>query len=338
MSTTSSFPTYKSHLSIPYTTPPLPLRTLDIHIPIPPPILSSSTITTPPPSQPHIYTILYIHGGAFRDPLVTSQSLLPSLPHLLSCPPPLPHADEREAKIAAVVAVNYSLCPYPTHPTHPSKPRGRGGEEEGRGARWPDHVGDIRAALGFLFGEGHDDDGSGSDGDDAGKDFRDAVRGSEIVLVGHSVGATIAFALAMGIEDRVHDGAGDAVVGVRMRIRAVVGLAGIYDFTALRDAHAEHRGLYEGFTNEAFGAEEDGGWERGNIVEAVRKLKGIMGGVELVVLGHSKGDELVEWGQVDLMAGALREKGWRNGEQGKAEGKELLVEEEKIWRDVSRLH
>lgn len=326
MPTTSS-PTYKSHLSVPYTTPPLPLRTLDIHIHIPTPSSSTPPPSAPPPPlslQPHTYTILYIHGGAFRDPLITSQSLLPSLPHL------------KESKIAAIISVNYSLCPYPTHPTHPSKPRGDGGgEEEGRGARWPDQVMDVSAALGFLFGDGHDDGERG---------FRDAVKGSDIVLVGHSIGATIAFALAMGIADRVHDDADDPMAGVGKRIRAVVGVEGVYDFTALRDAHMEYRGIYEEFTDEAFGAEEEGGWERGNMVEAVRKREGKMGVVEVVVLGHSKEDELVEWGQVELMEGALRERGWRKGEKGKWKGggKEVLVEEikgghDEIWEKGEEL-
>ncbi|KAI4107987.1 MAG: hypothetical protein L6R37_001269 [Teloschistes peruensis] len=304
MSTTSS-PTYKSHLSIPYTIPPLPLRTLDIHIPTtttPPPPTSSTTPTPPPP--PHTYTIIYIHGGAFRDPLVTSQSLLPSLPHL------------KLGKIAAIVSVNYSLCPYPTHLTHPSKPRGGGGEEEGRAALWPDQVADVRAALEFLFGDIQGDEVHPLHDDDfGGRGFRDAIRASETILVGHSVGATIGFALAMEITDRVHDeGAGDAIVGIGRRIRAVVGVEGIYDFTALRDAHVEYRDGYEEFTSEAFGAEEDGGWERGNMVEAVRKRERMLEGVEVVVLGHksSNGKGLAEGGKGKGKGGRKGVLGGRN--------------------------
>ncbi|KAA6407306.1 MAG: alpha beta-hydrolase [Lasallia pustulata] len=65
-SSTDSPDTYPKHLlSIPYS-PLSPLNTLDIHIPAP---LS--------PSDTHKYWIIYLHGGAFRDPTCTSTSILP---------------------------------------------------------------------------------------------------------------------------------------------------------------------------------------------------------------------------------------------------------------------
>ncbi|KAL2052690.1 hypothetical protein ABVK25_006930 [Lepraria finkii] len=65
-SSTPSAPLYTSTLSLPIPPTP-PLNTLDIHLP-----------TTPPLSPS--YHLIYIHGGGFRDPLVSSTSLLPSLP------------------------------------------------------------------------------------------------------------------------------------------------------------------------------------------------------------------------------------------------------------------
>ncbi|KAI4245478.1 MAG: hypothetical protein L6R40_002539 [Gallowayella cf. fulva] len=270
--------TYTSHLLIPYTSPTLPLRTLDLHIP------------TTPPSTPS-YTIIYIHGGAFRDPLITSTSLLPSLPFLFPASTsnhnrnPNPNATssnstpnkEKSHKhhIASIASLNYRLAPYPTHPTHPSS-----ADDESRNARWPDQVADVRAAMKWLV-------------DNDARDGYEGLRaGSGIILVGHSVGATIAFAVALGL----HEGREEKFKGPRERIKSVVGVEGVYDFTALRDAHAGFRDVYEEFTKGVFGDERHGGWEEGNIVRMVRE-GGEMDRVEVVVLGQSREDELVEWGQ-----------------------------------------
>ncbi|KAL8780710.1 MAG: hypothetical protein Q9213_006356 [Squamulea squamosa] len=147
----------------------------------------------------------------------------------------------------------------------------------------------------------------------------------DVFLVGHSVGATIAFAVALGLGYRDAESE-DEFQGLRAKVKAVVGVEGIYDFTALRDAHLEYRGIYEEFTNGAFGEEEDGGWEKGNMIAKFREGEK-MDGVEVVVLGQSRHDELVEWGQIETMEKVLREQGWR--------GKGDLEGEGRSWRDVS---
>ncbi|KAL8736213.1 MAG: hypothetical protein Q9166_000368 [cf. Caloplaca sp. 2 TL-2023] len=298
---------YTSHLSLPYTHPSLPLRTLDLHTPTTPPWEGS-------------YTIIYIHGGAFRDPHITSQSLLPSLPFIFPFPNPDSGSNSHKPHnhVAAIASLNYRLSPYPHHPTHPSRE-----EDESRNARWPDQVRDMRTAMTWLLG---------NDGVDR-SNFPD-LKGNDVVLVGHSVGATIALAVALGLDYRDDDDE-DGFRGLRKRIKAVVGVEGIYDFTALRDAHAEYRGVYEEFTNGAFGDEKDGGWEKGNIVRRVRE-GGEMNGVEVVVLGQSREDELVEWGQVEIMERVLKEKGWQAGDDGKGKGKEVTTVElegghDEIW-------
>ncbi|KAI4120643.1 MAG: hypothetical protein LQ338_006867 [Usnochroma carphineum] len=283
----SSPPTYTSHFSIPYTSPPSPLRTLDLHIPTTPPHLPS-------------YTLIYIHGGAFRDPLLTSQSLLPSLPHLFpSQTPPTKNLHRHHQKIAAIASINYRLSPYPTHPTHPSTP-----DDESRNARWPDPVRDVRAAIHWLGSE----DGAGRN--------KFPTFPTTYIIIGHSVGATIAFALALGLDGSGH--------GTSKPFRAIVGVEGIYDFTALRDAHLASRGIYEEFITAALGAEERGGWDKGNMVRGARERREtmmMMEGTEVVVLGHSRADELVEWRQVEMMGEALRGQGWQAGDggQGKQE-------------------
>lgn len=152
--------------------------------------------------------------------------------------------------------------------------------------------------------------------------------GSGIILVGHSVGATIAFAVALGL----HEGREEKFKGPRERIKSVVGVEGVYDFTALRDAHAGFRDVYEEFTKGVFGDERHGGWEEGNIVRMVRE-GGEMDRVEVVVLGQSREDELVEWGQVEMMEETLRGNGWCREGQVEEGGKEVMAVELKGGHD-----
>ncbi|KAL8839493.1 MAG: hypothetical protein Q9170_001716 [Blastenia crenularia] len=295
--------TYESHFSIPYTSPILPLRTLDLHIPTTPPFPSTSN-----------YILVYIHGGAFRDPLVTSQSLLPALPSLF------PRSSQPH-HITAIASINYRLSAYPAHPTDPSRP-----DDESRKARWPDHVRDVESAIAWLFGS--------AEKGQAEREKYPKFESESVILVGHSVGATIAFALALGL---------DGVVTTQRtsRFKAVVGIEGIYDFTALRDAHLEYRGVYEEFTTAALGNERNGNWEKGNVARMVRE-GGEVEGMDVVVLGHSKEDELVEWGQMEVMGKALRENGWHEpdniGEGGrKVALVELKGEHDEIWQKGEKL-
>ncbi|KAL9020642.1 MAG: hypothetical protein Q9185_002090 [Variospora sp. 1 TL-2023] len=322
--------TYTSHLSIPYTSPSLPLRTLDLHIP-----------TTPPQQSPS-YTIIYIHGGAFRDPAITSHSIIPSLPHLFFPSSSSAHQNTR-TRIAAIASINYRLSPYYPASHHPTDHPSRADDDESRNAKWPDHVHDVRAGIEWLL---RSDVGrerakkkylapplKEEEKEEEEEEEEEAEKkGEGIILVGHSVGATIAFAIALGL-----DGIGVEGNGHEVMVDAVVGVEGVYDFVALRDAHLESRSVYEEIATGAFGNEESGGWERGNVVKAVGEGKGFRG-TEVVVLGHSKGDELVEWGQMKMMDEALREKGWWGGDGGGkvGKGKEVTMMElegghDEIW-------
>ena len=252
-------PNYTSRLSVPYASFHS-LQTLDLH-----------TRTSPPTSP--AYNIVYIHGGAFRDPLKTSQSLLPSLPLLFKNP-----------NIIKVASVNYGLSPYPTHPTHPSSPG-----DKSRNARWPDHINDVRSAIAWLFS-------------DQGGGWKD---GEEWLLVGHSVGGTMAMMLAMEppeIDEPLDRPWGDENQKLP-GLKGVVGLSGIYDFGALRDAHLAYRDIYDTFTTAAFGPEERGGWERGDLLRCRRETRE---GLEVVLVAGSRGDELVEWAQAESMFGMLK--------------------------------
>lgn len=94
-------------------------------------------------------------------------------------------------------------------------------------------------------------------------------------------------------------------------LKAVISLEGIYDFTACRDAHPWLRDVYNAFTTGAFGPEEERGWERGNLLRCKRRFRD---GVETVVVGHSRDDEMVEWEQGQRLIGVLESEREGRGE------------------------
>lgn len=165
--------------------------------------------------------------------------------------------------------------------------------------------------------------GGGGGGEEGGWGFAKGM----LVLVGHSVGATMGLKMLLG-----GFGTGSE------RVKAVVSLAGIADFVALRDAHLELRGPYDGFCTAAFGEEEGGGWELGRVFSrrgvwpdgqggedvgaGVMETDGGLeeAGVEVVVLGQGRADELVEWDQVEILRDGLRSMGWEE-EEAEAEEK-----------------
>ena len=198
---------------------------------------------------------------------MTSLSLLPSLPSLFST-----------GHIAGIASVNYRLCPHPHHAGDPSEPG-----DGARNAAWPDAIEDVREGIRWLKREG------GMVG--------------EWVVCGHSVGGTMAVMVGMdGVSGQGVWGREGGMDGVR----GVVAMEGIYDFTACRDAHPGLREMYDAFTTGAFGPEEGGGWERGDVLRCGRRMRD---GVEAVVVGHSRGDELVEWEQGEKLVGVLEREG-----------------------------
>ena len=317
---------YTSTFSIPYG--PSSLQTLDLH-----------TRSIPPSNRPsrtpgYGYWIIFVHGGALRDPLTTSLSILPSLPALFALP-----------NVEAVVGVNYRLSAYPRHRTQPSN----------EGVKWPVHFEDVRRGVGWVWGVGGMKDAIGRGG-----------RGW--VMVGHSVGGTMSLLLASasdnaaGKEGRQGEEAGEGVRDALSHLKAVVSVAGIYDFPLLlRNAQQEQKAEYEEFIEAAFGGidvseqkridrsevrgdsagekatkreQESTGYEvNGHIAEGGQRYEGapnhakkentrgyeaaknapslltplptLLDNVEAVVVAHSRGDELVEWEQGRRMVEGL---------------------------------
>ncbi|KAI1503582.1 hypothetical protein F5X99DRAFT_406895 [Biscogniauxia marginata] len=270
------------------------------------------------------YWIIYIHGGAWRDPRVTLETFAPGADKIL----------QRAAcggRIAAFASLDYRLSPHPGFPQDPAAtPPARL-----RGARHPDHVDDARAALAFLqarygFGAGY-------------------------VLVGHSAGGCMALQLVAGLyssssssssssapkEESQGGGGGsssssssssssnsknssaDVPAAFFLLPRAIVSLEGIYDFSGIA---ARLGPAYAEFLAGAFGGEE--GWAAAAPVGCAGSFGERWPGGRLV-LAWSRDDELVDEPEVDAMARRLR----RDGVEGLVVSKDVLRgRHDEIWQ------
>lgn len=239
------------------------------------------------------YNNSYIHGGAWRDPTITSASFEPA-ETLLRSYPGLP--------ISGFASICYRLSPHPSHPQNKDKTP----ETQYRGAKHPDHIRDVEAALAFLQNT---------------YNF-----GPRYVLVGHSCGATLAFQAVMGAvaghREQSYSGAEDSGIDAKQvsmspgplppklssHPTAIVGVAGIYDLRKLQNDNRDIS-AYREFIEGAFG-EDELLWDAVSPAQMVGS-RGIEGGWKtgrLVVLAHSKEDELVNEEQLTSLRDAL--KGW----------------------------
>ncbi|KAL7276123.1 hypothetical protein RUND412_000886 [Rhizina undulata] len=200
--------------------------------------LNHITLTLPStPPSPGAW-LLYIHGGAWRDPTVTSATADPLFTHLRAIHPRL-----------ATASISYRLSPHPAHPHL----------KDENNTRHPDHIDDVCSAIRELI-------------EHWGLKLEDAV------LVGHSAGATLAFQ-ALGRWLQEEGGSG--------KMKAVVGVEGIYDLRDLLEEYSD----YESFISGAFGVDRDV-WDSASPVSAsYTSYKGKL------VLVHSDDDELLSWRQ-----------------------------------------
>lgn len=210
--------------------------------------------------------------------------------------------------------------------------------------RWPAHIEDVCSGVSWLTA--HRGNGEGEDEGDGDGERGDFGQGTSLVLVGHSVGATMALKILLGGLGSGREGGGigiDIGTAATAKIKAIVSLSGIADFAALRDAHLESREAYDAFCTAAFGEEDEGKWELARVFprhgqHQQGEGEGLSAGLrdmmdkdveeeeeessmEVVVLGQGKADELVEWEQVEFLREGLRRKGWkeaaeRNDENG----------------------
>lgn len=237
-----------------------------------------------------------------------------------------------------MASLNYRLSAYPAHFSHPSHPVG----DEDRNVIWPTHLDDVLKGIHFLFSSSSPYFSSYSSTTTAGENEEGGI-----ILCGHSVGGTLAVhaAAALLIKAAAAAGSGEGNNNIYNfpPVRAVVSLAGIFNFRRCRDAHERFGGVYDEFMTTAFGGSADmGRWAvadlypkesnddddgkksilqgeggsagagvRDTVLEALkRKGRGLV-----IVLGYSKEDELVEGEQGEGVASVLRQGGGQTGEE-----------------------
>ena len=258
---------------------------------------SLNTLQTCIPRAPsaqdaHGFWIVYIHGGAWRDPMVSASSFNKVQEKLLD----LSVSDQ----IAGYASINYRLSPYPSHSTDPSNP-----SDPARNAKHPDHINDILAAILYLQEKYHFED--------------------RYILVGHSCGATLALQAAM---KRYWGSQYESTFALELNVVppvAIVGLEGLFDIPALVKYH-EDEPMYRDFITNAFGVS---GWDAVSPTSADFDESWPDG--RLVVLGHSHGDTLVEWEQPELQGKALEAQGWKENGGRRLKIFELEGDHNEVW-------
>jgi kynurenine formamidase len=249
---------------------------------------TSSLIGTPANSLPNLDTPsvlpryhVHIHGGAWRDPQLTSKSIEPTVAHAFSTTDVLD-------QIVAVASINYTVSQFPTHPTLAYDAIKDNHSDPAREATHPQHVSDVLHGLALLrsFGLTH----------------------QSYILSGHSCGASLLFQDILqsprhyGLENFP-----DAPCPA-----ALLGLNGLYDFPELVNglgaSHEHLRDDYEMLLSNAFGADK-GKWpaasparfDPAEIAERVRESEA----PQLVVLDQSTEDQLVPMNQRERLEATL---------------------------------
>lgn len=240
--------------------------------------------------------IVYIHGGAWFDPDQTSATFDRAQDILLR--------SSIVQRVAGFASINYRLSPSPSHSTNPSNPA-----DPSRNAQHPDHINDVLAGILHLQETYRFDD--------------------RYVLVGHSCGATLALQVAM---KRYWGSQYESTLALELNVvppRAILGIEGLYDLPALVKYHVKEP-LYRNFTESAFGPNEDA-WAA--VSPSNSDLAQSWEDGELVVVAHSREDELVEWEQPELMMKSLASQGFGDSGRRRAKLLELKGKHDQVWED-----
>lgn len=296
---------WHKHL-VPYVPEANALQTLEVWIPA-----QSTDFKVPEAAfcpQSEGVWIVYIHGGAWRDPRVDASSFELTAMHILS-------KQDSSNKIAGIASVNYSLSPYPDHQEDPSPPKDpKQPFDPSRKAKHPDHINDVLHALAFLQDR--------------------AKFGSRYMLVGHSCGATLALQVAMD-----HQRWAKAPARKTMKVEKpqyLLGLNGLYDLPGLVHApgtkHEHLIPIYQAFIELAFGGDETS-WREASPNNIQDWSSEWPDGIE-IILGQSKEDTLVPYKQTGDMLKILRATGPKGP---RALETELVGDHNVIWQTGSEL-
>jgi kynurenine formamidase len=279
---------------IPYISHANRLQNLSIYLPRTPETagLAGTPVTSLPgadaPSRLPRY-LVHVHGGAWRDPRLTSASIEPAVACAFSGDGPAP--------VAAIASLNYTVSPfgYPAPPfmANPPVPYDAikdNHTDPAREALHPQHVSDALHGLALLGSLG--------------------LTGGSYVLSGHSAGACLA--LQSVLQPPGHYGLG--YLPEPPCPAALLGLNGLYDLPALATAdglgasHAHLRDDYERLLSGAFGTDQDAwpavspaSFDPADIAARIREGNA----PRLVVLDQSTEDQLVPMNQKDRLTVAL---------------------------------
>ncbi|MFJ9899875.1 hypothetical protein ACIQPR_41735 [Streptomyces sp. NPDC091280] len=240
--------------------------------------------------------LVHIHGGAWRDPRLTSASIEPTVAHAFSDGV---LSGEEATGLTAIASLNYTVSqmdypapPVMTDPPVPYDAVKSNHTDPAREAVHPQHLSDVLHGLALLGTLGLTDD--------------------SYILSGHSCGACLASQSVL--QPPRHYGL-DHLPGPP-RPAALLGLNGLYDLPALVTAaglgasHAHLRDDYEAFLSRAFGADK-GTWPDAS--PAGFDPMAIAGRIReghsprLVVLEQSAEDQLVPMTQRERMTATLSE-------------------------------
>lgn len=279
MDKVNSYPKYERNIAY---SDESSLNTLDICIPRPPTQSDSKRLW-----------IVYIHGGAWRDPEIDASSFDTTRDLLLK--------SEVADKIAGYASINYRLSPYPSHPTNPSDP-----SDPARNVRHPDHINDVLTAILYLQEK---------------YNFNDRY-----VLVGHSCGATLALQVAMR---RYWGSQYESTFALELNVEppiAIIGLAGIYDLTLFVNLHQDQP-VYEEIVQNAFGTAN---WKAVSPMQADFDESWPDG--KLIVIAHSDDDTLMDRAEAEAEMKGLQAQGWDQDGQRIVSWLELKGDHDEIWQ------
>lgn len=227
---------------------------------------------------------VHIHGGAWRDDLLTAKSIEAYVARAFS---------SVDTPIHGIASINYTNSPFPNVPawltTTPYDPIKNNHSDPAREAVHPQHISDVLYALAFLRSYG-------------------LVDGSYI-LSGHSAGACLAFQVIL--QPPSHYGLENSLEPSRPA--AVIGLNGLYDLPnlvcGLGSSHAHLVHDYETFLGIASGGDKSK-WPVAS--PALFDTNRISGRVKegkvprLVMLDQSKEDQLVPMNQSESFVDRLK--------------------------------
>ncbi|KAI5369797.1 Putative alpha/beta hydrolase-3, kynurenine formamidase, vertebrates/fungi-type [Septoria linicola] len=240
--------------------------------------------------------IVYIHGGAWFDPDQTATTFDKAQDLLLG--------SSIIEHIAGFASINYRLSQAPKHPTNPSNPA-----DPARNARHPDHINDVLAGILHLQ-----------------ETYRFQGR---YLLVGHSCGACLALQVAMKRQWRAQHASSSALGVNVVPPLAILGLEGLYDLPALVEYHSDST-FYRDFVAAAFGPEK-ADWKAVSPTSAELNQSWVDG--KLIVIAHSREDELVEWEQPELMMKSLSSQGFDDSGSRRAKLLELKGNHDQVWEE-----